>query len=559
VAAEQAVQSAAREWLLLDPDPETRAEVEELLTASAADGADAEAALDALTNRFGARLEFGTAGLRGALGAGPNRMNRVVVSQTSAGLARFLFTREERPRVVIGYDGRKNSAVFAKDAAEIFAGAGIDTVLLPRLLPTPVLAFAVRHLDASAGVMVTASHNPAQDNGYKLYLGGPDEGSQIVPPADREVFDLIGQVIDEGTAALARSENYTIADESVVEAYIAATALPLPDTQLAWVYTPMHGVGWDTVSRVLRAAGAPEPTLVAEQVDPDPEFPTVAFPNPEEAGALDLAIATARTAGADVVLANDPDADRLAVVVRLESGDWEQLRGNEVGLLLADWAARRAASDGRSGSLAASIVSTPGLGTVARVNGLEHIETLTGFKWISRAPDLIYGFEEALGYLVDPDKVRDKDGISAAVAVLDVLLQLHRDGIPFEQHRSNLVARYGWFGSDQISIRVTDLSEIGEMMSRVRSRRPESIGGVRVVRSDDLSDGASGLPASDVVRFWLDGGGRIILRPSGTEPKLKIYVDVAVEDGESAGRPERGEALLAQLREGASALSRTGR
>ena len=554
MAAEQAVQSAAREWLLLDPDPETRAEVEELLTASAADGADAEAALDGLTNRFGARLEFGTAGLRGALGAGPNRMNRVVVSQTSAGLARFLFTREERPRVVIGYDGRKNSAVFAKDAAEIFAGAGIDTVLLPRLLPTPVLAFAVRHLDASAGVMVTASHNPAQDNGYKLYLGGPDEGSQIVPPADREVFDLIGQVIDEGTAALARSENYTIADESVVEAYIAATALPLPDTQLAWVYTPMHGVGWDTVSRVLRAAGAPEPTLVAEQVDPDPEFPTVAFPNPEEAGALDLAIATARTAGADVVLANDPDADRLAVVVRLESGDWEQLRGNEVGLLLADWAARRAASDGRSGSLAASIVSTPGLGTVARVNGLEHIETLTGFKWISRAPDLIYGFEEALGYLVDPDKVRDKDGISAAVAVLDILLQLHRDGIPFEQHRSNLVARYGWFGSDQISIRVTDLSEIGEMMSRVRSRRPESIGGVRVVRSDDLSDGASGLPASDVVRFWLDGGGRIILRPSGTEPKLKIYVDVAVEDGEPAGRPERGEALLAQLREGASAL-----
>ncbi|MFD1715541.1 phospho-sugar mutase [Amnibacterium flavum] len=549
--------AAATAWATIDPDPETAVELLDLLRRARSRGAARVPARAELRDRFGSRLAFGTAGLRGELGAGPNRMNRVVVRQTTAGLARFLLSRESSPSVVIGYDGRKNSAIFARDTAEVLAGAGISAVLLPRQLPTPVLAFAVRHLSASAGVMITASHNPARDNGYKLYLGGADEGSQIVPPADAEVFAQIAAVVADSAAPLAMSTEYSVADDAVLDAYVAATASAalLPDADLPWVYTPMHGVGWETMSRVLRAANAPEPALVTEQLEPDPDFPTVAFPNPEEAGALDLAIRTASETGAVLVVANDPDADRLAIAVRhSRTGAWEQLSGNEVGLLLARTIAERAVAEGRTGSLAASIVSTPGLAAVAAHYGLGYSDTLTGFKWISRVPGLVFGFEEALGYLVDPQKVRDKDGISAALVALGFFIELRRTGVTLQQYRDAFVRDFGWFGSAQHSLRVDDLSRIGEIMSRLRAAPPTALGGIAVTGIDDLSAGSATLPASDVLRMRTEEGGRVIVRPSGTEPKLKVYIDVSVVDGDVTDRRSRGEATLARLTESVGEL-----
>lgn len=378
----------ARAWLRQDPDPQTRDELAGIVTRAASGDEAAAAELD---DRFGSRLAFGTAGLRGALGAGSNRMNRVLVSQAAAGFAAYLRERAAgaRPTVVIGYDGRRNSRVFAQDSAELFAGAGLRAILLPRLLPTPVLAFAVRHLGADAGVMVTASHNPPDDNGYKVYLGGADAGSQIVAPADAEIAAHIQRIADSGDVrALPRSTAYETAGEDLVQAYVAATAAVAPAPagarRLRWVYTAMHGVGWETVARILDAAGYPRPIVVDEQLHPDATFRTVSFPNPEEPGAMDLAFATARRAKADFILANDPDADRLAVAVPDETAadGWRRLTGNEVGLLLGARAARQAAGT-PGASLACSLVSSPGLGAIAAHHGLDFHETLTGFKWIS--------------------------------------------------------------------------------------------------------------------------------------------------------------------------------
>ncbi|MDX2026254.1 MAG: phospho-sugar mutase, partial [Microcella sp.] len=331
----------AKAWLDQDPDPVTRAELEALIPA--AESGDA-AAMDALRDRFDTRLTFGTAGLRGELGAGSNRMNRVLVSQAATGFARWLLARDENASVVIGYDGRVNSDVFARDSAELMAGAGVRVVLLPRALPTPVLAFAVRELSLSAGVMVTASHNPPRDNGYKVYLGGRDGGSQIVAPADEAIHAAILAVADtEVVGELPRSSAFETADDSVIDAYIARTAALVTHTPesaviepVSFVYTAMHGVGWEVAQRVFRDAGLGGPTVVAEQIDPDGAFPTVAFPNPEEPGAMDLAFATARAAGAELIIANDPDADRLAVAIPDASTPegWRRLSGNAVGALL---------------------------------------------------------------------------------------------------------------------------------------------------------------------------------------------------------------------------------
>ncbi|MGO3705029.1 phospho-sugar mutase, partial [Microbacterium gubbeenense] len=417
--------AAWHDWLAQDPDPETRAELSALVAA--AEQNDAAAQTD-LASRFAGRLQFGTAGLRGELGAGSMRMNRVLVAQAAAGFGNYLLASSARPVVVIGYDGRKNSDVFARDSAELFAGAGLRAILLPRMLPTPVLAFAVRYLGADAGVMVTASHNPPNDNGYKVYLGGADGGAQIVSPADAEIAGFIDAVAEGSIADLPRSTSYEIAGDDVVDAYISATAAvaPAPSSaeSMRWVYTAMHGVGWETASAVVEHAGYPQPDVVAEQISPDPAFPTVAFPNPEEPGAMDLAFQAAQAAGAEFIVANDPDADRVAVAVPGPDG-WRRLTGNEIGLLLGARAARAA---GGSGSLACSLVSSPGLGEIARLHGLDWHETLTGFKWISRAPDLVYGFEEALGYLVNPETVRDKDGISAMVAVLGLAADARAEG-----------------------------------------------------------------------------------------------------------------------------------
>jgi len=537
---------AARAWAAQDPDEVTRAHLEALIARADAGDPDAHAEL---ASRFAGRLTFGTAGLRGELGAGPLRMNRVLVSQAAAGLARFLLARETHPSVVIGYDGRRNSEVFARDTAELMAGAGVRAILLPRLLPTPVLAFAVRHLEASAGVMVTASHNPAADNGYKVYLGGLDHGSQIVPPADAEIEAAIVEVARGSIADLPRSSAYETASEEVVDEYVHRTAALASDPQpLRIVYTAMHGVGWETARRVFEAAGFPDVVSVAAQQQPDPDFPTVDFPNPEEPGAMDLAFSTAAEHGADLVIANDPDADRVAVGVPDGHGGWQRLSGNEVGWLLGWRVARQALESGLDrGTLACSLVSSPALGVVAREEGLDFVETLTGFKWISRAGGLIYGYEEALGYLVDPEKVRDKDGISAAVAVLGLFSDLKASGRSFAEHRAAFAERYGAFASGQISVRVADLARIPELMARLREDPPREIGGIRVEQVDDFRDGFGPFPPSDILRFHLVGGSRVIVRPSGTEPKLKCYLDTRSDAGAPAERQATADAALAAL------------
>lgn len=556
-AAEQ-----ARAWLAQDPDPETRGELSELLAR--ADDGDAAAAAD-LEDRFSTRLAFGTAGLRGELGAGSNRMNRVLVAQAAAGLAAYLLGKTEEgatPTVVVGYDARRNSRVFARDSAELFAGAGLRAILLPRLLPTPVLAFAVRHLGADAGVMVTASHNPPNDNGYKVYLGGADDGAQIVSPADAEIAAHIERIAAEDASSLPRSLGYETAPESLVEAYVAATAAVAPAPAgaegLRWVYTAMHGVGWETLSAILDRAGYPAPTLVDAQIEPDGAFPTVAFPNPEEPGAMDLAFATARDHDADLIIANDPDADRLAVALPDDTaeGGWRRLTGNQIGLLLGWRAARLAQAlrqaqepDSADGaSLACSLVSSPGLQTVAEHYGLDFHATLTGFKWISRAPGLVFGFEEALGYLVNPETVRDKDGISAALAMLGLVAEARGRGASLADLLREFDETFGFFASDQISVRVDDVAVIARIMAALRSDPPGRIGESDVDRVDDLLHGFDDLPPGDVIRYWLTDGSRLIVRPSGTEPKLKLYLDVRGDSADEA----RGR--LDDLASGARAL-----
>lgn len=511
----------AREWLAEDPDQDTRAELAKLVERAEAGDTDAAEEVD---DRFAGRLEFGTAGLRGALGAGPNRMNRAVVIRAAAGLASYVLEHGGRS-VVVGYDARYKSDQFAIDTCAVMIGAGLDAMLLPRPLPTPVLAFAIRHLGADAGVMVTASHNPPQDNGYKVYLG---DGSQIVPPADAEIsagIDAVGALADVPRADAGWR---TLSDADVLDAYVAraaAVALPGSPRDVRAVYTPLHGVGGEVIRRVVAAAGFPVPMAVTEQAEPDPAFPTVAFPNPEEPGAIDLALELARGTDADLVLANDPDADRCAVAVPMAE-DWRMLRGDEVGALLATHLVAR--EPGLSGTFACSIVSSSLLGKIAARHGLDYAETLTGFKWIGRLDGLRFGYEEALGYCVDPDAVRDKDGISAAVLVLELAATLRRDGRTLADALDDIAREYGLHATDQLSARVDDLSQIGSVMQHLRSAPPTELGGRAVEQVEDLSEGIGGLPPTDGLRYRLAGDGRVIVRPSGTEPKLKCYLEVVV-------------------------------
>ena len=537
----------ARAWHAQDPDDETRAELDRLI-ADAESGS--QGALTQLHDRFDTRLEFGTAGLRGRIEAGSNRMNRILVAQAAAGFASFLVSRGGAPSVVIGYDGRKNSKVFATDTAELMAGAGVRAVLLPRLLPTPVLAFSVRELTMSAGVMVTASHNPPADNGYKVYLGDSDEGSQIVPPLDGDIAaHILAVAADQNVLRLPRSTAYEVADERVIDEYVRRTAALAghPKRAVRYVYTALHGVGWETAHRVFLEAGFGEPTVVAAQIEPDATFPTVAFPNPEEPGAMDLAFDTAITADAELVIANDPDADRLAIGIPDIDGEWQRLSGNQVGALLGWRAAERLTAAGTAGTLAASIVSSPALAEVARHYGLAYVDTLTGFKWVSRVPGLSFGYEEALGYLVDPGKVRDKDGISAAIEFLGLVADLKAVGRTVTDHLTDFAERFGAFASTQLSIRVTEASDIPRLMSALRQSAPERIAGVAVLQVDDFAEGFAGLPASDILRYQLDDRSRVIVRPSGTEPKVKVYIDASSVEGTAAHRQSAAQATVDRL------------
>lgn len=519
------IYAIARHWLAQDPDPETQAELSALIDHNN------QSELEA---RFGGRLAFGTAGLRGPLQAGPMGMNRVLVAQAAAGLAAYLLATREKPSIVIGCDARKNSRRFAEDTAEIMQGAGVRAMLLPDKLPTPVLAFAVRELNTSAGVMVTASHNPPQDNGYKVYLGNDDGGSQIVPPADQQIADAIKQVAQTvNINDLIRDTNYQHLDDKVLKRYIALTAelRQAPLAPLNYVYTAMHGVGKDTLLATLQAAGLDTPHLVDAQCEPDPTFPTVDFPNPEEPGALDLAIALAKEHGAECIIANDPDADRLAVAFPDDQGHWQPLHGNDIGIALGWYLAQKAQEYGKSGTLACSMVSSPALGEIAKDCGLKYSETLTGFKWISRAPKLLFGYEEALGYLVDPEKVRDKDGISAAICFLDLLLSLKAKGQTFQDYQQAFVDRFGAYTSGQISIRVTDLGTIDRIMGTVRTQPMAAIAGFPVAQFIDHQQTEK---ASNILVFMLANGSRVIFRPSGTEPKLKIYLDCKADTVDEA-------------------------
>lgn len=506
----------AEAWLAEDPDPETREELAKLI-----ESADTKA----LAERFAGTLQFGTAGLRGELGAGPMRMNRSVVIRAAAGLAAYLKSKGEAGGlVVVGYDARHKSADFARDTAAVMTGAGLRAAVLPRPLPTPVLAFAIRHLGAVAGVEVTASHNPPRDNGYKVYLG---DGSQIVPPADAEIAAEIAAIRTLHDVPRPDSGWETL-DEGVLEAYLARTdAVLAPDSPRTarTVYTAMHGVGKDTLLAAFARAGFPEPVLVTEQADPDPDFPTVAFPNPEEPGAMDLSFAAARTADPDLIIANDPDADRCAVAVK-DDEDWRMLRGDEVGALLAAHLVAR----GARGVFAESIVSSSLLGRIAEKAGLPYEETLTGFKWIARVDGLRYGYEEALGYCVDPEGVRDKDGITAALLVTELASTLKEQGRTLLDALDDLAVAHGLHATDQLSVRVEDLTVIAKAMTALREEPPPELAGLRVAQAEDLTRGTATLPPTDGLRYTLDGEyrARVIVRPSGTEPKLKCYLEAVI-------------------------------
>ena len=538
--------SKAQDWLNQDPDQETRAELEQLLSQAKSGNAEAQAEL---TNRFDGRLQFGTAGLRGRLQAGSMGMNRVLVAQAAGGLAAYLKDYDKTPSIVIGYDGRKNSDVFARDTAEIMAGAGIKAYLLPRKLPTPVLAYAIQYFDATAGVMVTASHNPPEDNGYKVYLGKENGGGQIVSPADKDIAALIDKVAAGNIADLPRSQDFTILNDEIVDAYIAKTAslAKEPKADINYVYTAMHGVGYEVLSKTLAKAGLPQPHVVAEQVWPDGTFPTVNFPNPEEKGALDLAIKVAKENNAEFIIANDPDADRLAVAVPDAQGNWKPLHGNVIGCYLGWYLAKQYHAQGKKGVLACSLVSSPALAEIAKKYGFDSEETLTGFKYIGKVNGLLFGFEEALGYLVDPDKVRDKDGISAAIVFLDLVRSLKKEGKTLADYAADFTKEFGAYVSGQISIRVSDLSEIGKLMSALRNNPPAEVGGFKVAT---FLDHTKTDRQSDILVFVLENGSRLIARPSGTEPKIKFYLDARGTD------PKNADEVLAQFDESVRVLLR---
>lgn len=513
----------ASTWLNQDPDPETRAELEALISTND---------LTALQSRFGSRLEFGTAGLRGELGAGPNRMNRVVVGQAAYAIARFLQSNRSeyqdpsgRLTAVIGYDGRINSDVFAHDTAEIFSAAGIQAQLFDRAVPTPVACFTGARLKASVTIVVTASHNPPRDNGYKVYLGGPLFGSQLVPPQDKEIASFINQIANETTfSEIPKGSEYQTLSSFEIEQY-QKRALELigpkdpARSNLKITYTAMHGVGYAVIKPIFDQAGFAIDS-VAEQQEPNGLFPTVSFPNPEEPGAMDLSFETAAAKGSDLILANDPDADRLAVGVKTDTG-YQMLTGDEVGLLLAE----RIATKDPAGSFANSIVSAS-LAPLAKYHGIYYEQTLTGFKWISKVENLRYGYEEALGYCVDPSHTPDKDGITAALMIAEWAAELKAEGSSLLDQLALLAERYGHVKTGQVSIRVSDLAVIGKIMAGVRANPLASVLGENV-EFEDLALGKNLKPTDGVI--LAGSSSQLIIRPSGTEPKLKCYLQVRAE------------------------------
>ena len=556
--------TAVEAWLDDDPDERDRAELRGLLARG---DSDAAAAAE-LADRFSGRLTFGTAGLRGAVGAGPNRMNRAVVRAVTAAVAGWLLDGGGTRDVVVGCDARHRSDEFADEVARVLAGAGIRVHLLPRPGPTPLLAFAVRHLGTGAGIMITASHNPAADNGYKLYLS---DGAQVIPPVDAEIEERIAALGPLADVPLAGLDDPLVVrhGDEVAEAYLDAVAGPAPepaddgagqDRDLTVVYTPLHGVAGDLMLRAVQRAGFAAPHVAEAQAAPDPDFPTVSFPNPEEPGALDLALAMARELDADLVLASDPDGDRLAVAVPAEpadSGGWRQLSGDQLGALLGAFLLGDKAGPGEFA--ATTIVSSTLLSKIAAAAGARYAETLTGFKWIARAADgqpgarFAFGYEEALGYQVG-QAVRDKDGIGAALAVLRLAATAKERGGTLTAAYDDLERTHGVHLTGQLAPRIDDPPQV---MRRLRAAPPADLGGLAVAAVTDFADPDSdaGLPPSDVLRFALADGSRVVIRPSGTEPKIKAYLEVTEpsDDDLDAARAV-AETRMAPLRDAVTAL-----
>ena len=530
---DQSLVAEVQAWISDDPDPLTALQLQTLLDSSE------EATLKKYFNGF---LQFGTAGLRGPVGPGPSCMNRAVVGRTAAGIVEYMKQRG-MTKVVIGRDARYGSEDYTFETAEIMSGAGMDVYILPRPLPTPVLAFATAHLKCDIGIMVTASHNPPQDNGYKVYIGPTADGinyasSQIISPTD----GFIAAEIDAITSlkVLPRAKTWTVLGEEVITEYIKRTSALAPRPgDITIVYTAMHGVGTETVQRVFNHAGFATLLLVDEQCAPDPDFPTVVFPNPEEPGAIDLALKKARDFGADLVIANDPDADRCAVAINDPKVGWRMLRGDELGIVLGEWIARSKPT----GIFANSIVSSSALRKICTHYGITFEEVLTGFKWLAKIEDLAFGYEEAIGYAVDSENVNDKDGISAAIFVAQIAMDLKRDGLTISDLLNEVWARHGFHGTEQISIRVTDMSAITRVLTRLRQNPPQEIAGRAVESIDDLAAPTSALPPTDGLRIWLAGGIRVIVRPSGTEAKMKCYIEVITSTSEESQK------LLDQIRQ----------
>jgi phosphomannomutase len=544
-------------WIGEDPDEDTREELRALL----ATGAE-----DELKDRFRGMLKFGTAGLRGLLGGGPNRMNRAVVLRATAGFCAHVLASVEGAAergIVVGFDGRRKSRVLADDAASVIAGMGLKAMVFEEVVPTPLVAFALLDQEAAGALVITASHNPPDYNGYKVFW---ENGAQIIPPHDAAIAEAIARV--EDLASIPRSDARTVLGDDVAGRYLtgvkALARHPEAPRDLTIAHTALHGVGAPYVRRALADAGFEAVHEVASQREPDGTFPTVAFPNPEEEGAMDAVGALAREVNADLVLANDPDADRLAVEV-LHEGDYVRLTGNEIGCLLAAYLLEE--GSGANRLVVESVVSSPMLLDIAAAHDARAEQTLTGHKWIQNRAleleaeglELVFGYEEALGYACGT-LVRDKDGISAAAVMADLAAHCRSKGQTVIDYREQTWRRYGLYLSDQVSLVLPGAegaAEIAQLMTRARSAPPKTLGGAPVTAVQDfeagirtLADGSTEpltFPKANVVVFEVDGGHRAMLRPSGTEPKLKMYFDVRVEvaEGEAIdAAQERGGATL---------------
>lgn len=551
--------ATAREWAAGDPDPRTRARLEDLVDAE-----DTSRLLDLV----GDHLAFGTAGLRGEVGPGPNRMNRAVVIRATRGLADHVLDRvpDAAARgVVVGFDARPDSERFARDVVTVLRGAGLAVAWYPTPTPTPLVAWAARDRGAAGAVVVTASHNPPADNGYKVY---DQHGVQITPPTDTAIaaaIAAVGPAVDvPGVDDQLDAPGPELAElgEDQVQCYLEAIARARPEVQgdrgVPLVVTPMHGVGGAILERALEQSGFSAVHRVADQWAPDGTFPTVTFPNPEEPGALDLAMGLADEVGAAAVLATDPDADRLAVALPGAHG-WRRLSGDQVGCLLADHLLARTSAP--NPLVVSSIVSTARLDAIAQHHGARRETTLTGFKWIWRAgreladeTTFVLGYEEALGYSIG-EVVRDKDGISAAVVMAELVAHLAADGRTLEDALDDLDVVTGRWDNVQRSVRREGPGGAGQIAAAVESAAvapPGRLGPRRVAHVQDLTQDADQrppwLPADTVVVWQLDGGGRVLVRPSGTEPKLKVYVDLRLQDGEAIGLADQvGDAAVAAL------------